>query len=99
MWFLLEGVPFPLGACDRLCFLVWHSLGLPYIVLEGMSSIEAGLEYMTSQNGGQDGRHGSKMAAMAQRWPTPIQDGVQDQIRVMTSDDPVTRSVSPRKVS
>ena len=36
----------------------------------------------------QDGR--SKMAAMA-----PIQA----QIRVTTSDDPVTRSVSPRKVS
>ena len=38
----------------------------------------------------QDGRHSPKMAAMA-----PIQA----QIRVTTSDDPVTRSVSPRKVS
>ena len=42
----------------------------------------------------QDGRHSSKMAAMA-----PIQDGVQTQLRVTTSDDPMTRSVSPRKVS
>ena len=31
------------------------------------SSIGAGLEYMTSQNGDQDGRHGSKMAAMTSR--------------------------------
>ena len=54
------------------------------------SSIGAPLAPMTSQNGGQDGRHGSKMAVMA-----PIQA----QIRVTTSDDPVTRSVSPRKVS
>ena len=38
----------------------------------------------------QDGRQDSKMAAMA-----PIQA----QLRVTTSDDPVTRSVSPRKVS
>ena len=45
---------------------------------------------MTSQNGGQDGRHDPKMAAMAT---------IQAQIRVTTSDDPVTRSVSPRKVS
>ena len=36
----------------------------------------------------------AKMAAM-----TPIQDGVQVQLRVMTSNDPVTRSVSPRRVS
>ena len=43
-----------------------------------------GLGSMTSQNGR------SKIAAMA-----PIQA----QIRVTTSDDPVTRSVSPRKVS
>ena len=49
---------------------------------------------MTSQNGGQDGRHDSKMAAMA-----PIQEGVRAQLRVMASDDPVTRLVSPRKVS
>ena len=46
----------------------------------------------------QDGRHGSKMAAMAPRWPTPIEDGLQAQLRVTTSDDPVTRSVSPRRV-
>ena len=58
------------------------------------SSIGTLLGSMTSQNGGQDGRHGSKMTTMA-----PIQDGVQAQLRVMTSDDPVTRSVSPRKVS
>ena len=36
---------------------------------------------MTSQNSGQDGRHDSMMAAMA-----PIQDGVQAQLRVVTSD-------------
>ena len=48
-----------------------------------VSSIEAPLAPMTSQNGGQDGRHGSFQA----------------QLRVTTSDDPVTRSVSPRKVS
>ena len=47
------------------------------------SSIGAGLAQMTSQNGGQDGRHGSVLA----------------QLRVTTSYDPVTRSVSPRKVS
>ena len=51
----------------------------------------------------QDGRHGSKMATMAQRWPPGPKDGrygsVQAQVRVTTSDDPVTRSVSPRKVS
>ena len=44
------------------------------------SSIGAGIGSMTSQNGGQDGRHGPKMATT-------------------TSDDPVTRSVSPRRVS
>ena len=49
-----------------------------------VSSIREGLASF------QDGRHGSKMAAMA-----PIQA----QLRVTTSDDPVTRSVSPRKVS
>ena len=54
------------------------------------SSIGVLIAPMTSQNGGQDGRHGSKMAAMA-----PIQA----QLRVTTSDDPVTRTVSPRKVS
>ena len=53
-----------------------------------MSSIGSVIEPMTSQNGGQDGR--SKMAAMA-----PIQT----QLRVTTSGDPVTRTVSPRKVS
>ena len=47
------------------------------------SSIRAGLEPMTSQNGGQDGGHGSN--------PSPVKG--------LTSDDPVTRSVSPRKVS
>ena len=47
------------------------------------SSIRAPLAPMTSQNGGQDGRHGF----------------VQAQGRVMTSDDPVTSPVSPRKVS
>ena len=31
------------------------------------SSIGVGLEPMTSQNGGQDGRHGSKMATMTSR--------------------------------
>ena len=31
------------------------------------SSIVAGLASMTSQNGGQDGRHGPKMAAMTSR--------------------------------
>ena len=54
------------------------------------SSIGAGLASMTSQ---------AKMAAMAPRWPTPIHDGVQAQIRVTTTVDLVTRSVSPRKVS
>ena len=38
-----------------------------------VSSIGAGLEYMTSQNGGQDGRHGSKMADSNPRW-RPDQD-------------------------
>ena len=37
------------------------------------------------------------------RWPPWLQDGrhgsVQNQLKVMTSDDPVTRLVSPRKVS
>ena len=56
------------------------------------SSIGRVIEPMTSQNGDQDGRHGSKMAP-------GLQDGVQAQGRVMTSDDPVTRSVSPRRVS
>ena len=51
------------------------------------SSIGPSLGSIKSQNGGQD-------AAMA-----PIQEDVQAQLRVMTSDDPVTRSVSPRKVS
>ena len=32
------------------------------------SSIGAGLGYMTSQNGGQDGRHGSKMADSNPGW-------------------------------
>ena len=54
--------------------------------LNTRSSIGAGLASF------QDGR--SKMAAMA-----PIQDGVQTQLRFMTSDDPLTRSVSPRRVS
>ena len=36
-----------------------------------ISSIGSIIASMTSQNGGQDGRHGSKMAAM-----TPIQDGI-----------------------
>ena len=62
--------------------------------LETTSSIGSVIAPMTSQNGGQDGSHGSKMAAMAL-----IQDGVQAQLRVMTSDDLVTHSVSPRKVS
>ena len=48
------------------------------------SSIGAGLVSF------QDGRHSSKMAAMA-----PIQA----QMTATTSDDPVTRSVSPRRVS
>ena len=60
----------------------------------GGSSIGSVIASMMSQNCGQDGRHGSKMATMA-----PIPDDVQAQIRFMTSDDPVTRSVSPRKVS
>ena len=47
------------------------------------SSIGVTLAPMTSQNGGQDGRHGF----------------VQAEIRVTTSGDPVTRSVSPLKVS
>ena len=59
-----------------------------------MSSKRSVIASMTSQIGDKDGRHGSKMADMA-----PIQDDVQAQLRVMTSDDPVTRSVSPRKVS
>ena len=65
-----------------------------YVHLNTLSSIGVLIAPMTSQNGDKGGRHGSKMAAMA-----PIQDGVQDQLRVMTSDEPVTRSVSPRKVS
>ena len=40
---------------------------------------------------------GSSLAKMAVM--TPIQDGVQVQLRVMTSNDPVTHSVSPRRVS
>ena len=56
------------------------------------SSIGDGLGTMTSQNGGQDGRHGSKMADSNSRWRL-------SQLRVTTSDDPVTRSVSPRWVS
>ena len=58
------------------------------------SSIGSVIESLTSQNGDQDERHGSKMAAKA-----PIQDGSQVLLRVMTSDDTVTRSVSPRRVS
>ena len=37
------------------------------LALAPRSSIGRSLEPMTSQNGGQDGRHGSKMAAP--RWP------------------------------
>ena len=56
------------------------------------SSIGAGLALMTSQNGGQDGRHGSKIADSNPR-------GRPSQVRVTTSGDPVTGSVSPGKVS
>ena len=54
------------------------------------SSIGAGIASMTSQ---------AKMAAP--RWPPWFQDGRHDlSISLgLTSDDPVTRSVSPRKVS
>ena len=45
------------------------------------SSIGVTLASMTSQNGGQDGRHDLSISLG------------------LTSDDPVTRSVSPRKVS
>ena len=45
----------------------------------------------------QDGRHGSKMAA--QDFKMAAMAPIQAQLRVTTSDDPVTRSVSPRKVS
>ena len=38
--------------------------------LTHISSIRAGLESMTSQNGGQDGRHDPKMAAMAPSKPS-----------------------------
>ena len=61
--------------------LVTNGLSNPYQF--DKSSIGVLIAPMTSQNGGQDGRHGSVLA----------------QLRVTTSDDPVTRSVSPRKVS
>ena len=48
------------------------------------SSIRAGLASF------QDGRHAPKMAARTPRWRP-------SQLRVTTSDDPVTRSVSPRR--
>ena len=62
------------------------------------SSIGVGIASMTSQ---------AKMATRTPRWPPWPQDGVHSsnprwrpsQLRVTTSDDPVTRSVSPRKVS
>ena len=76
--------------CQFLSTFFYRILFIPV----GTSSIGSVIVYMTSQNGGKDGRHGSKMAAMA-----PIQDGVQAQIRVINSDDPVTRSLSPRRVS
>ena len=38
------------------------------IVCDKISSIGPSLVSMTSQNGGQDGRHGSKMADSNPRW-------------------------------
>ena len=41
----------------------------------------------------QDGRHGSKMAAMAPRWPPWLQDGRHDsKMAATTSGDPVASS-------
>ena len=58
---------------ELICFVMFCFI-LPFKnsispIVKDVSSIGAGLAQMTSKNGDQDGRHGSKMAARTPRWP------------------------------
>ena len=86
---------FGVGVLCRILYCPFCCLYLD-VSFCGISSIGVGLGSMTSQNGGQDGRHDSEMATMA-----PIQVGRHGlSISLgLTSDDLGTRSVTPRRVS